>query len=1014
MDACRLAGYSEGIVIDMRLFGYRSKLRQLAVGSFGALAQAAITHPKRTLFMLALTTLLAAPGIGRLKLRTDGHALLAPNTPEALYDQALRRNFEIEDNIVVLVRSRHPEGIFNPATVQLVRDLTAELTHLPGINPSNVMSLATEPTFHFRPGTLVNQTLLEVPLTTKAQLDQLREDLRRIQLYTGTLLSADGNSTVILIGIPAGANRPRLFRRVEEIVARRVPQTRPIVAAKESGSAAGSAHISVGSSLSGAASEESESTASNEQDLNEIAVTGAPVAEALLGIHILEDLGVPRALLGASSRDRADDAWTMPTSLQGLRVLLARRIGLVPLAILVMMLLFYLSFRNVPAVLLPLPGVLATLLFVFGFMGWFGVPIYLTIAVMPVLLTATGVTNDIYIVSRYFTLLRQQLAVGKFNLLRETFDQMAGPVAITSLTTAIGFLSFGFSPLRPVRAFGMCAAIGVLFGLFYSFTGVPALLALLEPAWLPSGRGAAARKVEQTLLSVPCASDRVEVAANRAPPLGQDDLLAALPAWFVRLGQFVVRRRWWIASLMLVAVALTPLGLRRLVVQDSWIDGFDPTSEFRRTTEHVNAQLFGMHLLLVSFDAPKVLTATVPASAFSPGAIALPAGLTDTPAMVEGSSITICLTNAPGTGTTSNALWGSHIQLTLKGGASLTARIPPEDLPPAFWEAIAKAGMARLEIAAHTHVRPDVIRSIGDLGAFIRQRSLYAVGGVLGPLEYLTTSRFMVRPDDPEARRLPDDAAEIKLLWDYYRLARGRHHLHEVLDTNYWQSLTTVFLKDANFVDTARLMNDIRGYEREHLAPLGVKLGFAGDVALSQSLIHGIVTTQMQSLFWSLLGILLVTALLGGSWRWGLYCVLPSAVAVLIKFAVMGWAGIPLGVATSMFAAMTLGIGVNCAIQLLESHRQVRAAGAPASEALARALALTGPPALINTIAVSLGFAVLMLSQVPANARLGTLLVLGLVNCFVVSLLILPVMLHWSPLRDPYEARNALLRSKEL
>jgi predicted RND superfamily exporter protein len=32
---------------------------------------------------------------------------------------------------------------------------------------------------------------------------------------------------------------------------------------------------------------------------------------------------------------------------------------------------------------------------------------------------------------------------------------------------------------------------------------------------------------------------------------------------------------------------------------------------------------------------------------------------------------------------------------------------------------------------------------------------------------------------------------------------------------------------------------------------------------------------------------------------------------------------------------------------------------------------------------------------VPANARLGLLLVLGLVNCFFASRLLLPALLHW-------------------
>jgi predicted RND superfamily exporter protein len=319
-----------------------------------------------------------------------------------------------------------------------------------------------------------------------------------------------------------------------------------------------------------------------------------------------------------------------------------------------------------------------------------------------------------------------------------------------------------------------------------------------------------------------------------------------------------------------------------------------------------------------------------------------------------------------------------------------------------WWEKFSKAGPVKYEVIVRNHFKPEVVRAIGDLSAFIRQRSQYAVGGVLGPADYVATTRFMARPNDPTARMIPEDPAEIKLMWDYYGLALGQKRLHQIVDTNYWQSLTTVFLKDANFVATGKLMKEIRDYEREHLTPKGIKLGFAGDVALSQSLIGGIVATQMKSMIWSLVGILLATSLLGGSLRWGLYSVLPSLLAVIVKLGVMGWLGVPLGVATSMFEAMTFGIGVNCAIQLLESYRQAQAQTVTAGqntrlEDLKRAMALTGPPALINTVAVSLGFSVLMLSQVPADARLGLLMVLGLTECFLASLLLLPLFLHWWP-----------------
>jgi predicted RND superfamily exporter protein len=811
----------------------------------------------------------------------------------------------------VVVHSGGADGIFNPGALELVRELTAEFVRLPALGAGDLMSLATEPGFRYRPGTYAIQTLLEPPLKTRAELDQLREDLRRIGLYTGSLVSIDGQSTAILIGVPPGVDRTKLCREVMDIVAAQKSALPPGV--------------------------------------DDIGVTGAPVAEALLGLHILEDLGVPKGMLGISTRSGdTRQAWNF---------------GLVPVAILVMMLVLLVSFRNVLAMLVPLPGVLATLVFVFGLMGWCGIPIYLTIAIMPVLLTVTGVINDVYLFNRYFTLLREKEGGSHIDLLVETLDKMVSPLTATSLATAVGFFSFCFSPLRPVRAFGVCAGVGALAGLLCSLTIVPALLALINPKrFLPMRRRAGGHRS------------------------------LTLAAGFERLGMAVIRWRWCVLGLVFAVMAVTPLGLRRLIVQDSWTSGFDPDSDFSRVTRLVNAEFDGMHLLLVSCDAPQLLQGEIPGSALLPGRLVLPMNLMPGSGFLLGSPVSVF---PAGTNAAAPAAWHTYVDKMVRHGDSITVYATHSRADLDICRRLSGESRLRFEIASQSQLDPLIIAAIDQLGAFIRTRVEYGVGGVLGPADYLRTTRFLMRPEDPGAKVLPASASEAWSLWNYYRFARGPRRLRQVVDATYAQSLTTIFLKDANFVNTAGLMSDIRAYEREHLAPKGIKVGFAGDVALSQTLIKGIVATQLRSLAWSLIGIFLVTAVLGGSWRWGVYCLLPSLLAVVFKFAVMGWLGIPLGVATSMFAAMTLGLGVNCAIHLLEAERQIRAAGAPPPEALSRALASTGPPALINTLALSLGFGTLIISHVPANARLGLLLALGLAICFLASMLILPVFMRW-------------------
>jgi predicted RND superfamily exporter protein len=880
----------------------------------------AIARPRAVILAALVVVAVVAPGAARLELRTDGHALVPADAPAVRLDEAIRAEFRVRDQVLVVVESEDERGIFNPGTIRLVADLTDEIAALEGVDPRDVISLATERGLRVREGTLDFRRLLEPRPESPAALDQLRTDLEKIRLYTGTIVSRDGGAAAIVVGVRPDAHRAALCRRLGAVVAAR---------------AGGPERVSI---------------------------VGAPVAESLLGTHLMEDLGVPSAVLGAptiTSAPAADAGWTW----HAVRRRIGRHVGLVPVALVIMALVFAASFRSAAAVLLPLTEVGACLAIVFGTMGWAGVPVYLTIAVMPVILTAIGIADEIHIFTRYRQLARAGTGAGDARaLVARTMDQMRRPVVKTSLTSAAAFASFAVSPIDAVRAFGLFTALGVLVCMAWSLTVIPACLVLRRP---PATREADARP-----------------RANA----------------FAGLADLVVRRRWAVLGAAALVAVLAPFGVRRIVVQDSWIDGFAPESEFRRATDMVNDRFHGTHILLLAVDTGgEILAGDVPASAVETFRIRLRLPDTVDADELVGQWIQVEVPDAPPDGRPPEAR-GRHrapparIVAARRAGNRVVVETEPTDgtIRP---EARPREPRLAWHIAPRRLLARETIDRLCAFERFLETLAEHEVGGVVGTCDYVVTTNYILAAGLEQYRRVPPDPRRMLIVWQQFGRVRELHRLREIIDAAHGRSLIAVYMTNANFVATARLIEAIRAYEREHLAPHGVSVELAGDVAVSQALIGGIVSTQVRSLLLSLVGVVVVAALLGRSLAWGVCCVIPCAGAVLVNFALMGVVGMPLGVATSMFAAMTLGIGVDYAIHLTERWREASASGADAAGAAREALVVTGPALVVDALAIAIGFGVLVLSQVPANARLGLLVASSVLACLAATVLVLPALL---------------------
>jgi len=151
---------------------------------------------------------------------------------------------------------------------------------------------------------------------------------------------------------------------------------------------------------------------------------------------------------------------------------------LFPLAILLMVILLFASFVTIRGILLPIAIVLLSVIVAMGGMVLLGFPMTTVSFIAPILLLAIGIADAIHVLNRY----NEEIAKGreKREAILNTMREMKGPVVMTSLTTAAGFLSLLTAYFLPQKQFGVVTAIGVLAAMVFSLVLIPAVFALLK------------------------------------------------------------------------------------------------------------------------------------------------------------------------------------------------------------------------------------------------------------------------------------------------------------------------------------------------------------------------------------------------------------------------------------------------------------------------------------------------------------------------------------------------------
>ncbi|WP_162053906.1 efflux RND transporter permease subunit [Pontibacter pamirensis] len=156
-------------------------------------------------------------------------------------------------------------------------------------------------------------------------------------------------------------------------------------------------------------------------------------------------------------------------------------------SILLVILFLWITFRTGWGVIVPLVVVLLSVLWALGVMGLFNKSLDVMTMLLPTILFVVGMSDVIHILSRYLTEIGHGME--KVPALKITIKEVGLATFLTSLTTAIGFLTLLTTAIVPIRDFGLYTAIAIFLAFALAFTLLPAMLLLLKkPKPVPESR----------------------------------------------------------------------------------------------------------------------------------------------------------------------------------------------------------------------------------------------------------------------------------------------------------------------------------------------------------------------------------------------------------------------------------------------------------------------------------------------------------------------------------------------
>lgn len=290
-------------------------------------------------------------------------------------------------------------------------------------------------------------------------------------------------------------------------------------------------------------------------------------------------------------------------------------------------------------------------------------------------------------------------------------------------------------------------------------------------------------------------------------------------------------------------------------------------------------------------------------------------------------------------------------------------------------------------------LQPENLKRIEALQAYAE--GLPHVGGSTSIVDYLKQMNRAIKGGSPDDYALPDSEDLIAQYFLIYSATSDSADFEEEIDYDYQTANVRLNLNTGSYNKFRPAVESLEQYIASEFNTPNLKATLSGRVNLNYHWIGDLGSSHFTGLGYALLLAWIVSSLLFRSAWAGFYTLIPVAGAILLIYAIMVLLNMGIGVGTSMFAAVALGLGVDFSIHTLERFRVLYCAEqGDWARVFDEFYKTTGRALFFNFLAIACGFGILITSKVGSLNNFGIMILASITTSFIASMTLLPAMLR--------------------